>query len=178
MTRHMSPAMSRLASNLNQVSQNLMPSMTTAAGHTEEYYENTTSIGNVQQCQRILDTTSRKRLDGKHVAVSKSVTLSIQSVEIQKLSPQGSTAPNTPMDDRKPTALEYNSEEDNQGIAPIQLTNDDELMSRRQCHIPTGIPRKNRIPLLKQSLVEFDDSIVPKRSDDLHHSQLHPDLIR
>ena len=88
------------------------------------------------------------------------------------------------MDERKPAALEYNSEEDDQGIAPMQLKNHAELMSLQQCLVPTGIPRKNCIPLLKQSLVEkgncvqFDDSIVPKRSDDLHRSQLHPDLIR
>ena len=88
------------------------------------------------------------------------------------------------MDERKPAALECNSKEDDQGIAPIQLKNHAELMSLQQRLVPSGVPRKNRIPLLKQSLVEkgdrvqFDDSIVPKRSDDLHHSQLHPDLTR
>ena len=183
MTRHMSPAMSRLAGNLNHVSHNLMPFMTTAATHSEEYYENTTSIGNVQQRQRILATTSRQRLDDKHVAVSKNITSSIQSVEIQKSSPQGSTAPNTPMDDRKPAALEYNSEEDEQDIAPIQLKNHAELISLQQRLIPPKPSHKGRIPPLKQSFVEKDnrvkfddDSTIPKRSDDLHRSQMYPDL--
>ena len=88
------------------------------------------------------------------------------------------------MDERKPAALECNSEDDNQGIVPTQLMNNAELMSRWQRHIPTGIPRKNCISLLKQNFVkkdlrvQFDNSIVPNRSDDLHHSQLHPDLTR
>ena len=116
------------------------------------------------------------------MAISKSVTSSIQSVEIQKLSPQGSTAPNTPLDERKPAALEYNSEDDEQGIAPIQLKTHTELLSLQQRLVPHNPSHKSRIPLLKQSLIEkgqrvqFDDSIVPKRSDDLHRSQLHPDL--
>ena len=62
------------------------------------------------------------------------------------------------------------------------LKNHAELISLQQHLVSSKPSHKSRIPLLKQSPIEkdnrvkFDDSIVPKRSDDLHRSQLYPDL--
>ena len=75
-----------------------MTMMGDTTAQSEEYYENYTSIGNVWQHHRILATTKRRQLDDGNVAVSKSVTSSVQSVKIQRGTLKSSTH-GTPMDE-------------------------------------------------------------------------------
>ena len=176
--RHMSPAMSRFSADQSRLSQNMMTSMGTTTAQSQEYYENYTSIGNVRQRHRILATTERRQLNNGKVAVSKSVTSSVQSVEIQGGTPKLSIH-GIPMDERKPAAINYDSADDEEGeLAPIRLKNADELMLQ-DTHLSQHNQSQQRcLPLLKQDLVEkhvrYDDAIVARGSEDLQCSQYHP----